>query len=51
MALLSEKQQRDLLILAGLGDLLVGGKLTGAAKKVIVGVLRKQLSLYNQQYK
>jgi len=41
MALLSEKQQRDLLILAGLGDLLVGGKLTGAAKKVIVGVLRK----------
>jgi len=41
MVSLSQKQQRDLLILAGLGDLLVGGKLTGAAKKVIVGVLRK----------
>jgi len=40
MVSLSQKQQRDLLILAGLGDLLVGGKLTGAAKKVIVGVLR-----------
>jgi len=41
MALLSEKQQRDLLIFAGLADLLVGGKLTAAAKKAVVGVVTR----------
>ena len=39
MVLLSEKQQRDLLILAGLSDLLVGGKITGLTKRALVGVL------------
>jgi len=43
MVLLSEKQQRDLLILAGLGNLLVGGRITGLTKKLIVGVLRKAI--------
>jgi len=40
MALLSEKQQRDLLILAGFADFLVGGKLTAAAKKAVVGAIK-----------
>ena len=40
MALLSEKQQRDLLIFAGLADFLVGGKLTAAAKKAVVGAIK-----------
>ena len=41
MVLLSEKQQRDLLIVAGLADFLVGGKLTAAAKKAVVATLRR----------
>jgi len=41
MVSLSEKQQRDLLILAGLGDLLVGGKITGLTKKVLWSVLKR----------
>jgi len=43
MVLLSEKQQRDLLILAGLADLMVGGRITGLTKKALVGVLKKAL--------
>jgi hypothetical protein len=45
MVLLSEKQQRDLLIIAGLGDFLVGGALTKAAKKAVVAVLKKGITL------
>jgi len=41
MVLLSEKQQRDLLIMAGLADFLVGGKLTAAARRGVVSVLRR----------
>jgi len=41
MVLLSEKQQRDLLILAGLADFLVGGKLTAAARTAVVAALRR----------
>ena len=40
MALLSEKQQRDLLIAVGLGDFLVGGKLTAVSKKALMATLR-----------
>ena len=40
MARLSETQQRDLLIAVGLGDFLVGGKLTGATKKALMATLR-----------
>ena len=43
MVLLSEKQQRDLLILAGLADFLVGGKLTAAARTAVVATLKKAL--------
>jgi len=43
MVLLSEKQQRDLLILAGLGDFLVGGKITGLTRRLVVGALKKAL--------
>jgi len=38
MVLLSEKQQRDLLIVAGLADFLVGGKLTAAARTAVRAV-------------
>jgi hypothetical protein len=41
MVLLSEKQQRDLLIVAGLADFLVGGKLTAAARTAVVAALRR----------
>jgi hypothetical protein len=41
MVLLSEKQQRDLLIIAGLADFLVGGKLTAAARTAVVATLRR----------
>jgi len=41
MVLLSEKQQRDLLILAGLADFLVGGKLTAAARTAVVAALKR----------
>ena len=41
MVLLSEKQQRDLLILAGLSDFIVGGKLTATAKRGVIAVLKK----------
>jgi len=40
MARLSETQQRDLLIAVGLGDFLVGGKLTAATKKALMATLR-----------
>ena len=40
MALLSEKQQRDLLIAAGLADFLVDGKLTAASKKALMATIR-----------
>ena len=40
MARLSETQQRDLLIALGLGDFLVGGKLTKAAKTALMASLR-----------
>ena len=40
MARLSETQQRDLLIALGLGDFLVGGKLTRAAKTALMASLR-----------
>jgi hypothetical protein len=40
MALLSETQQRDLLIFAGLADFLVGGKLTATAKKAVIGAIK-----------
>jgi len=40
MVLLSEKQQRDLLIAAGLADFLVGGKLTAVGKKAVVAALK-----------
>jgi len=43
MVLLSEKQQRDLLILAGLADFLVGGKLTAAARTAVVATLKRAL--------
>jgi hypothetical protein len=45
VVLLTEKQQRDLLIIAGLGDFLVGGALTKAAKKAVVAVLKKGVTL------
>jgi len=45
MVLLSEKQQRDLLILAGLGDFIVGGKFTAAAKRGVIAVLKKGLPI------
>ena len=38
--MLSEKQQRDLLIAVGLGDFLVGGKLTAVSKKALMATLR-----------
>jgi len=41
MVLLSEKQQRDLLIVAGLADFLVGGKLTAAARTAVVAALKR----------
>jgi hypothetical protein len=41
MVLLSEKQQRDLLIVAGLADFLVGGKLTAAARTAVVATIRR----------
>ena len=40
MARLSETQQRDLLIAVGLGDFLVGGKLTAVTKKALMATLR-----------
>jgi len=40
MPALSETQQRDLLIAVGLGDFLVGGKLTSATKKALMATLR-----------
>ena len=40
MVLLSEKQQRDLLIAVGLGDFLVGGKLTALGKKGVVAAIK-----------
>jgi len=40
MPTLSETQQRDLLIAVGLGDFLVGGKLTSATKKALMITLR-----------
>jgi len=43
MVLLSEKQQRDLLIVAGLADFLVGGKLTAAARTAVVATLKRAL--------
>jgi len=43
MVLLSEKQQRDLLIVAGLADFLVGGKLTAAARTAVVAALRRSV--------
>ena len=43
MVLLSERDQRDLLIAAGLADFLVGGKLTAAARRAVVAALRAGL--------
>jgi hypothetical protein len=43
MVLLSERDQRDLLIAAGLADFLVGGKLTAAARTAVVATLRRGL--------
>ena len=43
MVLLSERDQRDLLIAAGLADFLVGGKLTAAARRAVVATLRAGL--------
>jgi len=43
MVLLSERDQRDLLIAAGLADFLVGGKLTAAARTAVVATLRAAL--------
>jgi len=40
MTRLSETQQRDLLIAVGLGDFLVGGKLTAVTKKALMATLR-----------
>jgi len=40
MTVLSETQQRDLLIAVGLGDFLVGGKLTAVTKKALMATLR-----------
>lgn len=40
MVRLSETQQRDLLIAVGLGDFLVGGKLTALTKKALMATLR-----------
>ena len=41
MVSLTEKQQRDLLIAVGLGDFLVGGKITLYTRKAIVGALKR----------
>jgi len=43
MVLLSERQQRDLLITAGFADFLVGGKLTAAARTAVVATLKRGL--------
>jgi len=40
MVRLSEKQQKELLIAVGLGDFLVGGKLTAVTKKALMATLR-----------
>ena len=40
MVRLSEKQQRDLLIAVGLGDFLVGGKLTAVSKNALMATIR-----------
>jgi len=43
MVSLTEKQQRDLLIAVGLGDFLVGGKITAVTRKAVVGALKRIL--------
>jgi len=43
MVSLTDKQQRDLLIAVGLGDFLVGGKITLYTKKAVVGALKRIL--------
>ena len=40
MPVLSETQQRDVLIAVGLGDFLVGGKLTAVTKKALMATIR-----------
>jgi len=41
MISLTNKQQRDLLIAIGLGDFLVGGKITAVTKKAVSGALKR----------
>ena len=43
MLSLTQKQQRDLLIAVGLGDFLVGGKITAVTRKAVVGALKRIL--------
>jgi len=43
MVSLTQKQQRDLLIAVGLGDFLVGGKITAVTRKAVVGALKRIL--------
>jgi len=43
MLSLTQKQQRDLLIAVGLGDFLVGGKITAVTRKAVVGALKRVL--------
>jgi len=43
MVSLTQKQQRDLLIAVGLGDFLVGGKITAVTRKGVVGALKRVL--------